>query len=681
VVIRGRSLYTETVNTRRWLAVFAATALILPLLGAGSAGAASQDPKTREAHPPHKVLRSATPTYQGGYQPSQLATAYGFAGLACYGSGSCGAGQTIAIVDAYDNPTIASDLAAFDAQFGLPCNNCLKKLTPQGPPKTDAGWALEESLDVEWAHAMAPAATILLVEATSASLTSLFSAVDYAVSQGASAISMSWGTNEFLGETTFDSHFTAPGVTFTASSGDSGPGVIYPAVSPTVTAVGGTTLPLDAAGNQTGEETGWSGSGGGVSAYEPAPGYQSMLGATGRAVPDVAYDAAPTTGVAIYDTTPYNGQAGWFVVGGTSAGAPQWAALAAIIDSQRSSRLGAANAALYGLPPAGFRDITSPSPAVPGFDTATGLGSPRVGTLVSALAPTSVGSIAFVTTPQTLTAGQVSGPITVQLSSVSATDVTVTFGSTSAGASFSTAPDGTRSAAVSVTIPAGSLSSPSVYYEDTKAGTPSVTASAFADGFGSAGQSETVAAGPLATLSVSPGSATVAVGSTQSYNASGADSFGNAVPVSPSWSVSPSLGSFSPTAGTQSTFTASATGSGTVVATAGALSATSSLTVIATQQVRVASITYTAVSYFGITYILVTVVNGSGTPVSGAALSVATYRNGTLFGTASGTTNSLGRDLFVITSTPTGCYSTTVTKLTATGYTWDGVSPPNQYCK
>ena len=660
--------------------MFAATALALSLLGAGSAGADPQDPKNREAHPPHRVLGNATSTYQGGYQPSQVSAAYGFTGLACSGTSTCCAGQTLAIVDAYDDPTIASDLAAFDSQFGLPCNNCFQKLMPQGPPKADAGWALEESLDVEWAHAMAPGATILLVEASSSSFSSLLSAVDYAVSQGASAVSMSWGASEFFGETIYDSHFTAPGVTFTASSGDSGPGVLYPAVSPSVTAVGGTNLPLDGSGNLTGPETAWSGSGGGVSAYESAPSYQSSLGLSGRTVPDVSYDADPNTGVAVYDTTAYSGQVGWFVVGGTSAGAPQWAALAAIVNSQRSSPLGGANAALYGLPATDFRDITSPSPAGPGFDTATGLGSPLVGALVAALAPTSVGSLSFTTAPQTLTAGASSGPIAVQLSGASATDVTVTFGSNSSAGSFSTTPDGAaRSATVSVTIPAGSLSSSSVYYVDTKAGTPSLTASA--TGYGNAGQSETVSAGPLATLSVSPGSATVGVGGAQTYTASGADAYGNAVSVSPSWSVSPALGSFSPTASRTTTFTASATGSGTVTATAGALTATSSLNVVTTPTLRVASITYSTLNFFGIMYITVSVVNGSGSPVSGAAVSVTTYRNSKLFATGSGVTSSAGNDVFTAYLTPSGCYSTTVTKLTATGYTWNGVTPPNQFCK
>ena len=158
--------------------------------------------------------------------------------------------QTIAIVTAYNDPKITSDLAAFDRQYGLsaPPSLTVKNL---GGTTTDAGWALETSLDVEWAHALAPAANILIVEAASSSLSSLFSAVSYASKQaGVSVVSMSWGTNEFWGESYYDSLFTTPaghsGVTYVAASGDSGAwyGPMYPSVSPNVLAVGGTTLTL-----------------------------------------------------------------------------------------------------------------------------------------------------------------------------------------------------------------------------------------------------------------------------------------------------------------------------------------------------------------------------------------------------------------------------------------------------
>src|SRR5262249_2991588 len=176
------------------------------------------------------------------------------------------------------------------------------------------------------------------------------------------------------------------------------------------TAVGGTTLLLDASGNSSGDETGWSGSGGGVSVYEAAPSYQSSLGKSGRSVPDVAYDADPSTGFAVYDSTQYVGQSGWFVGRGTSAGAPQWAALAAIRHGLRSSSLGGVNGALYALPATDFRDIGAPAPAAPGYDTVTGLGSPFADLLVPALAPSQAGGLSFSSQALTTTAGTASGP-------------------------------------------------------------------------------------------------------------------------------------------------------------------------------------------------------------------------------------------------------------------------------
>ena len=230
-----------------------------------------------------------------------------------------------------------------------------------------------------------------------------------------------------------------------------------------------------------------------------------------------------------------------------------------------------------------------------------------------------------------------------------------------------------------MTIAAGTQTSPNVYYEDTKAGSPTLTGSA--SGYGSASQSETVAAGPLLTLSVSPISATVALGATQPYTATGADAYGNSVSVSPSWSVSPALGSFAPNPGNPSTFTASATGGGTVAATVGALTASSSLTVVTTPTVRVASITYATINFFGILETTVALTNGSGNPVSGASVSITINRNGKPYAAGTGTTVSTGKITFITYFTPSGCYSTTVTKLTVSGYTWDGVTPANQICK
>ena len=222
------------------------------------------------AFPPIHVKKAAT-TSPTGFVPYQIAHAYGFDQLGCYGSLTCGLGQTIAIVDAYDDPNIATDLSKFSSQFGLPActssNGCFTKATPQGQPGSSQGWALEESLDVEWAHAIAPAAKIILVEAKSNSFGNLLGAIDYATSQpGVHQVSMSWGGSEFSGESSYDSHFKVSGVSFTASSGDSGNAVEWPAVSPYVVGVGGTTLNVDSAGNVQ-SETAWSGSGGRTSRF------------------------------------------------------------------------------------------------------------------------------------------------------------------------------------------------------------------------------------------------------------------------------------------------------------------------------------------------------------------------------------------------------------------------------
>jgi subtilase family serine protease len=332
------------------------------------------------------------------YTPSQVRHAYGFDQLS-----QDGTGQTIAVVDAYDDPTIASDLDHFSQQFGLPAANLIKAVPTAGTPAYNSGWAGEIALDVEWAHAIAPKATILLVEAASSSMTDLISAVDYAVSQGAQQVTMSWGGTISYGQSSYDAHFNHPGVSFFASSGDSGAGVNYPAASPFVTAVGGSSLSIDTAGNRI-SETAWSGSGGGTTSYESRPSYQAgFLSGTRRGVPDVSYDANPSTGYYVYDTS--SGSGGWYQVGGTSAGAPQWAALTALVNQGRvgagKTSLGSGttyglNGLLYGL--AGgtsytnargdFVDVTSGSnghPAARGYDLVTGLGSPVANKLVADL--------------------------------------------------------------------------------------------------------------------------------------------------------------------------------------------------------------------------------------------------------------------------------------------------------
>jgi subtilase family serine protease len=347
-----------------------------------------------EAHPPIHIKNNATPTYQNGYNPAQIRKAYGVDKLA-----ATGANQTIAIVDAYGSPTIQNDLSVFSKQFGLAAAN-LSIAYPNGKPsKTDGGWALETALDVEWAHAIAPNAKILLVVAKSASISNLISAIDYATSHGAQVVSNSWGGSEFSGEGSYDSHFQHAGTVYVASSGDNGAGVSFPASSPYVLSVGGTNLQLDSSGTYLGE-TGWSGSGGGTSTYEARPSYedlwQSVVG-THRGNPDVSWDADPNTGVAVYSSTRDNGQSGWFQVGGTSFGAPCWAALIALADQGRTpltsinaiptmySTAGATGSSGYTT---NYHDITGGSNGLTsqaGFDLVTGIGSPKADVLIPAL--------------------------------------------------------------------------------------------------------------------------------------------------------------------------------------------------------------------------------------------------------------------------------------------------------
>ncbi len=247
--------------------------------------------------------------------------------------------QTVAIIDAFDDPNIESDLANYSSYYGLPpcttANGCFKKVNQTGgtlAPIKDPGWSLEIALDVETAHAICQNCKILLVEATSATTANLYAAENEAVKLGATAISNSWLTSEYSGETVDDVNFNHPGVAITASSGDNGYGVGYPAASRYVTAVGGTTLALGSGGSYGGESA-WSGSGSGCSAYEPKPAWQTDTGCSRRSVADVSADADPNTGAAVYDTVSYFGQTGWFQVGGTSLSSPLVASVYALTGS------------------------------------------------------------------------------------------------------------------------------------------------------------------------------------------------------------------------------------------------------------------------------------------------------------------------------------------------------------
>jgi fibronectin type 3 domain-containing protein len=295
--------------------------------------------------------------------------------------------QTIGIVDAYDDPNVANDLTTFDNYYGLAAPPSFRKVNQSGGttsyPAANSGWALEISLDVEMAHAICQNCNILLVEATSNSLANLGAAENEAVKLGATVISNSWGASEYSSETSDEtSYFKHAGVAITASAGDGGYGVEFPAASQYVTAVGGTTLTVNANGSYGGE-TVWSGTGSGCSTYEPKPQWQTDTGCSHRTVNDVAADADPNTGAAVYDTVTYDGQSGWFQVGGTSLASPLIAAVYALAGNP--------SGVTYGSSPysatSQLHDVTSGSDgscggsylctARVGYDGPTGLGTPN----------------------------------------------------------------------------------------------------------------------------------------------------------------------------------------------------------------------------------------------------------------------------------------------------------------
>lgn len=327
-----------------------------------------------------------------GLTPTQVRTAYSFNGINFGGIAGDGTGQTIAIVDAKSDPTIVSDLAVFDATFGLPAPPSFTVVNQSGGTKLPAkskGWSQEIAIDVEWAHAIAPGANILLIEAKSN--LSLGDAIDYARNvPGVTVISVSAGGKEFKTEAEADQLFTTPagheGISFVFAAGDEGGKAEYPSSSPYVLSVGGTSLDTSFSGAYQGESV-WSQGGGGLSKYEGVPSFQTGLGLTARGTPDVAYDADPNTGFAVFDSY---GTGGWGEFGGTSVGTPQWAALLAIANQGRKlagkETLANAEAALYAMPNADFHDIVvgdnGQNAAHAGFDLASGLGSPIANLLV-----------------------------------------------------------------------------------------------------------------------------------------------------------------------------------------------------------------------------------------------------------------------------------------------------------
>ncbi|MBW8832842.1 MAG: S53 family peptidase [Burkholderiales bacterium] len=424
------------------------------------------------------------------YTPAQIRAAYAFPALPASSvvptalqAAQQGAGQTIYIVDAMHNPNVAAELAAFNSKFGLPgctsktvatsaalplasasaadgCSLTVVYSTPSGAmtaaaPAYDAGWATEIALDVQWAHATAPRARIILIEAGDASLNGLLGGLKLANAMGPGSVSMSFGVTEGNWTSQVDSAFAAAGMTYLAATGDSGSAVSWPAVSPNVLAVGGTTLTYS--GTSPRSETAWSKGGGGISAYTATPAFQSNkvpgLGTLAhRAVADVSFNADPYTGQYVAVMPKGSSSVSWVSAGGTSLSTPQWAGLVAVANALRAqsakAALGAPHVALYtqiaqvpGTYAASFGDISSGSDgtcatcsAKTGYDVPTGLGTPNVTALLMALggaAGTTVTAPAAPIAP-IVSAATVSGKVgsalsyTVSVSGGAATNFTLT---------------------------------------------------------------------------------------------------------------------------------------------------------------------------------------------------------------------------------------------------------------
>lgn len=413
-----------------------------------------------------------TPMATGGtvvtYTPAQIRAAYGMPSLPASGAtptatqaAQMGAGQTIYVVAAYHDPNIAAELAAFNKKFALPtcttkaiaslplttasastCELSVVSATTSGTranstPQYNASWATEIALDVQWAHATAPLARIVVVEAPDSALDSLVGAIKLANAMGPGVVSMSFGVSEGSWTTSVESAFSGSAMTYLAATGDSGASVEWPAVSPKVVAVGGTTLSYSGSGPRS--EIGWSDSGGGTSLYTAPPAYQTnavpgMGTVARRTVADVAFNADPTSGQYVAILPPGSTTPNWVSAGGTSLATPQWAGLMAVANATRalSSKppLGAPHAVLYnqiaavpGAFASAFADIVQGAngncatcSAHSGYDTLSGLGTPNASQLVSLLSgSTAVSASAPTITPATVT-GTAGTPLTFTVS-------------------------------------------------------------------------------------------------------------------------------------------------------------------------------------------------------------------------------------------------------------------------
>jgi hypothetical protein len=665
----------------------------------------------------------ATPAAaSSGYYPADLQSAYDLSTPASNivpGSSA----PTVAIVDAYDDPNAASDLSAYrtsmsraeDNQTGLidpfippvcsitVTSDCVTfaKVNQSGGttyPASNAGWSEEISLDLDMVSAVCPACNIVLVEANSSSIANLSTAVKEAESFHPAAITNSYGGTEFSSETAYNSIYSAGTTTaITAATGDDGYGTEFPAVSPGVTAVGGTTLSYSTQNGLSWSSQAWADAGSGCSSYEAMPAWQADAGVyslsadcTNRQVADVSADANPSTGVAAYDTF---GEGGWLVFGGTSVSAQIIGATYALAAA--NGTIQPSPAALYpdgsghgtGATP-GLAPVSSGSNATncnnylcnaadsltSGYNGPTGLGSPYGVTAFSTPAATS-GSLSFTPTSQNLTAG-VSSQITVNLSSAPTAAVNVTLATTSSGGGFSTSAGGPFTAGpVTLNIPAPSTGA-AFYYEDTVAGNPTITGSA--PGWGAASLPITVGPATLAKITVSPPSATVSEGGSQAFTATGSDQFGNPVNVDPSWTTNVVGGSLSPPAGSSTTLVAGGT-SGTgfsVTATQPGTTVSGSASVaVTTQPALSVSVAAGSLSARRGSYevpLTVTADNASTSAgVGGASVSLQVFAGAQCAGTpvASGgaTTSGNGRAAFNFTTRTAGTWCA-LANVTASGY-------------
>lgn len=563
---------------------------------------------------PHARPNSSATTAAPPYAPAQVQSAYGFnqvySQLDANGHAIDGTGQVIGIVDAYDDSGhIQTDLANFCSQWGLP-QTTVQIIYAQGvKPSANTGWQEEESLDVEWAHAIAPGAKILLVEAYNNSTTYLLQAAQVAAANGATVVSMSWGGGESSSQTSWDYYFTSNAVTYVASAGDSGEGtgVEWPASSPNVIGVGGTSLIINSDGSY-GSETAWASSGGGISTVESLPSWQmgwSSFLSNFRGVPDVSYLADPNYGVYVL----YAGN--WYEFGGTSVGAPQWAALVALANQQRGAGLPTPGQAVYSVANNGavnglytinannLRDVTSGNngsdpddQAIAGYDLVTGVGSPLAGSLVTALA--------------TWSAAPPTPDFSISISPSSATVPTT---------------GGQAAYAVTVTPLNGFNGTVQLSLSSLPPGvTPSWTTT---------------------QATTTPTSLTLTV-----VSGTAANSYGFSVTGT---STSPSL-----------THQASAA---LVVASQPTTMKVGSIN-YATSGKRNANLDIT-----------LTVVDNAGNPVPSAAVSVTLDLNGSVFGSGTASTGPNGQLTFQASNAPRGTYHTVVNSVTASGLTWDGSYP------